>query len=171
LENSIRFAPFLGLLLIQTCLCQTFTITGYDNLTGPGNAHLILWASSIEGLENQTLRVEISGAMAGVLIYNEVLSETDLGYFELEEGNYTFDIYVLETAGATLEESGIAYAQGRVSFTIPSPPDPPEPDEPLIDPENLGFMIAALFISGLVVAIWRTGGGGARDTSRPSGES
>jgi hypothetical protein len=146
--------------MIQTCLSQTFTISGYENLTGPGDAHLTLKTTSIEGLENETLRVEISGAMAGVLIYDEVSSETDLGYFQLYEGNYTFDIYVLEIAGATLAESGTALAQGQVRFSIPSPPDPPDPDEPLVDPVNLGFMITALFIFGLILAIWRSGSSG-----------
>jgi len=161
-NGKLVLSLVLGLLMIQTCFSQTFTITGYEDLTGPGNAHLILKATSIEGLENQTLRVEISGAMAGVLIYNEVVSETDLGYFQLDEGNYTFDIYVLETIGATLAESGTAFAQGQVRFRIPSPPDIPDPEKPLVDPVNLGFMITALFIFGLVLAIWRTGSSGPR---------
>jgi hypothetical protein len=162
LKKGFKVVPslVLGLLMIQTCLSQTFTITGYENLTEPGDAHLILKSTSIEGMENETLRVEISGAMAGVLIYDEVTSETDLGYFQLDEGNYTFDIYILETAGATLAESGNALAQGQVRFSIPSPPDIPDPDEPLLDPVNLGFMITALFIFGLVLAIWRSGSHG-----------
>jgi hypothetical protein len=170
LENGKRImaSVLLGSLILETCLCQTFQITGYEELTGPGSAHLMLLSSAIEDLENETLRVEISGPMAGVLIYDEVAGETDLGYFQLEEGNYTFDIYVLETAGATLEESGTALAQGQVTFEIPSPPELPEPDAPLVDPVNLGFMITALFIFGLVLAIWRTGSkGGTPQNQEP----
>jgi hypothetical protein len=166
LTNGFKLVPslVLVLLMIQTCLSQSFTITGYEDLTGPGNAHLVLKATAIEGLENQTLRVEISGAMAGVLIYSEIVPETDLGYFQLDEGNYTFDIYILETAGATLAKSGTAFAQGQVRFSIPSPPDSPDPDKPLVDPVNLGFMITALFIFGLVLAIWRTGSSDPRSS-------
>ncbi len=154
----------LACLGIQACLCQTFSITGYENLTAPGDAHLFLTASSVpEGWMNQTLRIEMSGAMAGTLIYSEVLTRTDLGHFDMKAGNYTFDIYVLERFGATVGQSGSVAAHEEVTFSIPEGPGPKEPDESLIDPVNLGFMIIALFIFGLVLVIWRP-------TSRPTKE-
>lgn len=157
-------AFFTGVLLFtflgtQVSLCQTFTLSGYENLTSPGCAHLILTITPVEeSWSNLSLRVQISGAMAGTLVFPSVKSETDLGYFSLDAGNYTFDFYVLDKFGATVEQSGSVTAHDRVEFTIPEPPKPPEKKKPIIDPVNLGFMITALFIFGLVLAIYRTTG-------------
>ncbi len=94
--------------------------------------------------------------MDGVLQYQEVESTTDLGCFNLSAGNYTLTIYVLPDLVPSVGASGSVTHQETIEFSIPEPPEPPEPEKPLIDPENLGFMITALFVFGLLLAIWRT---------------
>ena len=135
---------------------QLFSLTGYENLTGPGDAHLFLNAILQEEWVNQTLRIEISGPTVGVLLYPRVKEQTDLGHFQLEAGNYTMEVYVIEKLGATVEQSGFSFAHETIEFAVPKGPEPPKPDEPILDPVNIGFMITALFIFGLVVAIWRS---------------
>jgi hypothetical protein len=138
---------------LQTAWCQPFNLTGHESLSGPGDAQLILQAES-DDWENQTLRVEFSGPTEGVLVYERVEDRADLGFFYLQAGNYTFDIYVLEKIGPTVELSGSVAAHETLKFSIPSPP-PEDSDNPLIDPVNLGFMLVALFIFGLLVIIAR----------------
>ncbi len=157
--NRLVMAAFVLAILAlaaQTCLGQLFSLTGYENLTGPGEAHLFLTTTPQEDWVNQTLRIEIAGPTVGLLLYPEVEAETDLGYFQLKAGDYTMDVYVLEKLGATVAQSGSSSAHEKIEFTVPKGPDPPKPDEPLLDPVNIGFMITALFIFGLVVAIWRS---------------
>jgi hypothetical protein len=143
-------------LLAQYCEAGHFSITGYEELDRPGEARLLLHSDIDPDWANQTLRVEISGAQVATLIYDTIEEQTDLGFFPLAAGNYTFDIYVLENLGATVEQSGSSAAHETIRFEIPRGPEPPPADEPLIDPVDLGFMIVALFLFGLVLAIWRT---------------
>lgn len=138
-----------------------FAVIGLENLTEPGFAHLLLDSDLQDEWENQTLRVEISGATYGVLQYQTIERTTDLGYFNLSAGNYTLSIYVLPELVPSVGASGSVTYQESIEFSVPEAPEPPEPDKPLIDPENLGFMITGLFVFGLILTIWRT-------TNRPA---
>jgi len=137
-----------------------FAVIGLEN-TEPGFAHLLLDSDLQDEWENQTLRVEISGATYGVLQSQTIERTTDLGYFNLSAGNYTLSIYVLPELVPSVGASGSVTYQESIEFSVPEAPEPPEPDKPLIDPENLGFMITGLFVFGLILTIWRT-------TNRPA---
>lgn len=143
---------------IQASWGQSFNLSGYGNLTEPGDAHLTLSIAPQERWADMSLRVEISGAMAGVLLLPRVEPKVDLGYFYLEGGNYTFDVYVVERLGTGLEDSGDIDAHEQVGFTIPGAPEPPRSKKPILDPVNLGFMLTGLFIFGLILVITRTTG-------------
>jgi len=143
---------------IQASCCQSFNLSGHENLTQPGDAHLILSIAPQETWAKMSLRIEISGAMAGVLLFPRIEPKLDLAYFYLEGGNYTFDIYVVERLGSRLEDSGDLEAHEQIGFTIPSGPEPPRERKPIIDPVNLGFMLTGLFTFGLLLLIFRTTG-------------
>ncbi len=160
-----RFALLMVPVMVvtQPSWCQFFNLSGYENLTEPGDAQLTLRIAPQEEWTNMSLRIEISGAMAGVLLYPRVEPRVDLGYFFLEGGNYTFDFYVVERLGAGLEDSGDIAAHEQISFTIPGRPEPPRSKKPIIDPVNLGFMLTGLFVFGLILIITRT-------TTKPAGK-
>jgi len=150
-------AIMLGLTGALSVQAQSFTLLGYENMTGPGDAHLLLRIDSIpENWSNSSLRLEIAGPTTGTLILPGVRPENDLGYFSLAAGNYTVDIYVLERPGPTLQESGGVLSHGEVTFSVPHAPQPPEKKKTLIDPVDLGFMVTALVVFGLVLAIVQT---------------
>jgi hypothetical protein len=155
-----RYALYLMIMITLSASfssCQEFILSGYENLTGPGPAHLMLNISGYDQQSsNHTLRVEISGPIAGSLSFKDIQTETDLGYFQLNSGNYTFDFYVLKDHRETVELSGEVVAEGRTEFSIPEPPEPPPEDEPILDPTNLGFMVVGLLTFGLVLVILRT---------------
>ena len=159
MKTELRILAVLafGISLIAPAVSGAyFTISGHENLTEPGVAHLLLISDVQEEWQNQTLRVEISGRMDGVLQYQTVESTTDLGYFDLSAGNYTLTVYVLPELSHSIGASGSVTYQESIDFSVPDSPEPPEPDKPLIDPENLGFMITGLFVFGLLLTIWRT---------------
>jgi len=143
---------------IQAVWCQSFNLSGYENLTEPGDAHLTLSIAPQESWVNMSLRIEISGSVDGCLLFPRIEPKLDLGYFHLEGGNYTFDVYVVERLGSSLENSGELKAHERIGFTIPASPEPPREKKPIVDPVNLGFMLTGLFIFGLFLLIFRTTG-------------
>ncbi len=156
-HRTLVFVFLTGLAFANGGFCLDFDLTGHQNLTGPGAANLMLTISPYnESLINRSLRIEISGAMAGTLVLPEVERKTDLGYFQLAAGNYSFNYYVVERMEESLEHSGDLIAHGSSEFTIHAQPEPANEEEKLLDPVNLGFMAVALFVLALILIIHQT---------------
>ena len=133
---------------LRAAAAQNFVLTGYENITGSGTAHLILTIDPCpEEWSNFSLRIEMDGPTTGVLIYPRVDRVTDLGYLALRAGNYTVDVYVLRESGPVVENYQIVDHE-TLRFEIP--PKPPQPErKKWIDRDTVGYIAASLFVIGL----------------------